>query len=129
MKKREAIENLKKAYEKVWEEIMYIIEESKDDYDSLFEFRSEVREELCYIHGYIRDFFFRNYYIYADCVTKKLYFREFNPNVPLERVFSRVDYETTKTLLEDYEELRILMRKEETEQLKKLDDYFRNYKY
>lgn len=129
MKRRQAVENLRRAYEKDLEEIIYLIEESKDDYNSLYELRIDVYNEMYYMQKGISDFFFNNFLNYFNHQTGKLFFKETNPKLPLEKIFTRVDYETTQTLLQDYEELKKLMRKEETDQLKKLDDYFRNLKY
>lgn len=124
MNKMQAVKDLQIVYKEDLEKIIYMIEEAKDDYNSLDELKSDVIEELEYMQGYISDFFFHNYYIYIDYVSGKLYFREFDPNVPLEKVFSRVDLETTKFLLQDYQELKKLIKKEEIKQKKNLDDYF-----
>lgn len=129
MKRRQAVKNLKRAYEKDLEEIIYLIEESKDDYNSFYELRIEIYNEMYYMQKYYRDFFFDNFLNYFEHQTGKLFFKEANPKLPLEKVFRKINYKTTEFLLKDYTELRKLMRKEETEQLKKLDDYFRNYKY
>lgn len=129
MKRRQAIENFKKSYEKVWEEIMYIIEESKDDYDSLYELRIDVYNEMYYMQKYYRDFFFNNFLNYFEHQTGKLFFKEANPKLPLEKVFCKINYKTTEFLLKDYTELKKIIKKEEFKQSKKLDDYFRNLKY
>ena len=129
MKRRQAIKNLKRAYEKDLKEIIYLIEESKDDYKSLYELRIDIYNEIYYMQKSYRDFFFDKFLNYFDHQTGKLFFKEANPKLPLEKVFRKINYKTTEFLLKDYTELRKLMKKEETEQLKKLDDYFRNYKY
>lgn len=133
MNKMQAIKKLQKIYSEDLDKIMYMIEEAKDDYNTLDNLRSDIYEEMKYMQEYISDFLFHNYYIYIDYVSGKLYFREFNPNVPLEKIFCRLDLETTKTLLQDYEELKEIIKKEEIKQNKKLDDYFiklqeKNYK-
>lgn len=124
MNKIQAVKDLQRVYKEDLEKIIYMIEEAKDDYNSLDELKSDVMEELEYMQGYINDFFFHNYYIYIDYVSGKLYFREFNPNFPLEKIFYRIDLETTKTLLQDYQELKEIIKKEEIKQKKILDDYF-----
>ena len=124
MNKMQAIKKLQRIYSEDLEKIIYMIEEAKDDYDSLDALKLDIYEEMKYMQEYISDFLFHNYYIYIDYVSGKLYFREFNPNVPLERVFSRLDLETTKTLLQDYEELKEIIKKEEMRQKKNVDDYF-----
>ena len=124
MNKMQAVKNLQILYKEDLEEIIYMMEEAKDDYNSLDELRSDVYEEMKYMQEYISDFLFHNYYIYIDYVSGKLYFREFNPNVPLEKIFRRLDLETTKTLLQDYQELKEIIKKEEIKQKKNLDDYF-----
>lgn len=129
MKRRQAVKNLKRAYEKDLKEIIYLIEESKDDYNSFYELRIEIYNEMYYMQKYYRDFFFDNFLNYFEHQTGKLFFKEANPKLPLEKVFRKINYKTTEFLLKDYTELKKLMRKEETDQLKKLDDYFRNLKY
>lgn len=120
----QAVKKLQRIYSEDLEKTIYMIEEAKDDYNSLDELRLDVYEEMKYMQEYISDFLFHNYYIYIDYVSGKLYFREFNSNVPLEKIFRRLDYETTKTLLQDYQELKEIVRKEEIKQKKNLDDYF-----
>ncbi len=129
MKRRQAIKNLKRVYEKDLDMIIYMIEESKDDYDSLYELRIDVYNEMHYMQKYYKDFFFNNFLNYFDHQTGKLFFKEANPKLPLEKVFHKINYKTTEFLLRDYQELKKLIKKEEEQQDKKLDDYFRNYKY
>lgn len=129
MKRRQAIKNLKRVYEKDLDMIIYMIEESKDDYDSLYELRIDVYNEMHYMQKYYKDFFFNNFLNYFDHQTGKLFFKEANPKLPLEKVFHKINYKTTEFLLRDYQELKKLIKKEEEKQDKKLDDYFRNYKY
>lgn len=124
MNKMQAVKDLQRVYKEDLEKIIYMIEEAKDDYNSLDELKSDIFEEMENMQEYIKDFFFHNYYIYIDYVSGKLYFREFNPNVPLEKIFYRIDLETTKTLLQDYQELKEIVKKEEIKQKKNLDDYF-----
>lgn len=125
MNKMQAIKELQRVYKEDLEKIIYMIEESKDDYNSLDDFKLDIFEEMENMQEYIKDFFFHNYYIYIDYVSGKLYFREFNPSVPLDKIFRRLDCETTKTLLQDYQELKEIIKKEEIKQNKKLDDYFK----
>lgn len=127
MNKMQAVKNLKKAYNKDFEEIIYMIKESKDDYNSLYELRLAVYEELDCMQGYIKSFFSHMYFTYFNPVNNKLAFKECRPNIPIERVFDKIDYETTEFLLQDYYELRKIMQKEEIKQSEKLDDYFKNY--
>lgn len=131
MNRMQAVKNLKRAYEKDYEEIIYLIEESKDgyDYNSLYELRLDVYEELEWMQECYRDFFNTQFYAYFDHQTGKLIFKECRPDVPLGRVFSKIDYETTETLLKNYKELNEIMRKEEIKQNKKLYNYFINLKF
>lgn len=129
MKRRQAVKNLKRAYKKDLEEIIYLIEESKDDYNSFYELRIEIYNEMYYMQKYYRDFFFDNFLNYFEHQTGKLFFKEANPRLPLEKVFRKINYKTTEFLLKDYTELRKLMKNEEEKQSKKLDEYFRNLKY
>lgn len=125
MNKKQAVKNLKKVYKKNDELIIYMIEEAKDDYDSLYELRLDVYHELKYMQESLKSLFSHMYRDYFNHVTNELYFRECNPNTPLEKVFNKIDYKTTETLLQDYHELRKIVRNEEEKQSKKLDEYFR----
>lgn len=106
MKRRQAIKNLKRAYEKDLKEIIYLIEESKDDYNSLYELRIDIYNEIYYMQKYYRDFFFDKLLNYFDHQTGKLFFKESNPKLPLEKVFRKINYKTTEFLLKDYTELK-----------------------
>lgn len=129
MKKRQAIKNLKRCYEKDLKEIIYLIEESRDDCNSLYELRINAYNEIYHMQKYYRDFFFDNFLNYFEHQTGKLFFKEANPKLPLEKVFRKINYKTTEFLLKDYPKLKEMMKKEELKQLKKIDDYFRNFKY
>ena len=129
MKRRQAIKNLKRAYEKDLKEIIYLIEESKDDYNSLYELRIDIYNEIYYMQKHYRDFFFNNFLNYFNHQTGELFFKEANPKLPLEKVFRKINYKTTEFLLRDYTELRKLMKKEEEKQGKKLDEYLRKLNF
>lgn len=124
MNKKQAVKNLQKVYKEDLEEIIKMIEESKDDYNSLYELRLDINEELEFMRGYIKNFFSYILLNYFDYQTNKIYFKEANSKMPIKKVFSKVDFETTEFLLRDYTELKEIMKKEEEKQDKKLNDYF-----
>lgn len=125
MKKEEAIKNLKYTYEKDWEAIIYLLKESEKGYNSIDELKTDIYNVICNINEYYRNFFDEIYKNYFDPGEKKLLFKKYNPNISVKEKFIRIDYKTTECLLKNYDELKDLIKLEETNKFKKLDNYLK----